>query len=50
MNLNGKYKSKNSWRCKCCNFPVRQTPQGGRKSLRLNKAIILGEIPDAPEN
>ena len=45
INLNGSYKSKNSWKCKCCKFPVRHTPYGGRKSLHLNKVKIEGGIP-----
>lgn len=49
INASGMYKSKTSWRCKCCKFPVRHTPYGGRKALvhEVTKVIIEGGIPNA---
>ena len=33
ISLEGIYKKKTSWNCKCCNLPVRHTPYSGRKSI-----------------
>jgi hypothetical protein len=31
--MEGVYKKKTSFNCKCCDLPVRHTPYSGRKSL-----------------
>jgi hypothetical protein len=37
ISMDGIYKKKTSYNCRCCNLPVRHTPYSGRKSLSLPK-------------
>jgi hypothetical protein len=34
--LDGIYRNTTSWKCRCCNTPVRHTPYAGRKALEEN--------------
>jgi len=49
INIKGARKAKTSWRCLCCGLPVRHTPYSGRKSIRINKVKIKGNIPEVKE-
>lgn len=41
ISMDGIYKKKTSYNCKCCNLPVRHTPYTGRKSLSLPKSPYI---------